>query len=137
MGGELRGLLIGLALFSGIVIGISSFYGELGTNYGVTVTDYGFLNRSAETAQLATDLQNRTAQSLAPSEVTAFNPLPAIEAVKFGASSLGIVTGLIGDVSNPEKTGLPIPSWVSATLIVVIMIFVVFVVLRAWLKVDA
>lgn len=138
--GELRGLLIGLVLFSGIVIGVTAFYGEMATNYGVTTTaDFGYLNRSIETANLIAKMQNRTAQTLSSSEVSAYNPLSAIEAVKIGGESLGIITAMIGDVTSPDKSGvsLPIPSWVSAMLIGVISIFVVFVVLKAWLKVDS
>lgn len=138
--GKLQGIILGLLLFSGIVIGISVFIGDITTNYGVNTASIAFLNRTTTISNQINDLSNQTVKSLNPSEVTAFNPLPAINAIKLSGQSISIITSLVGSVSDPNQNGgvtyVSIPAWLATIIIFSITLIVIFATLRAWLKVD-
>jgi hypothetical protein len=138
--GKLSAIIIGTLLFSGIIIAVSLFVGDLSVNYGVSSANLGFLNRSQDVANQINKISDRTTSNLSSSEVQAFNPLPAIEAVKLSSSSIDIATSMIGDISDPSKnngvTYLQIPSWLSVILVFSVTLIVVFAILKAWLKID-
>lgn len=139
--GKILGIILGMLIFSGIVLGITVFIGDITTNYGVSTANIGFLNKTAETAGQIEELANRTTSTLNPDEITSFNPLPAIDAIKIAGSSIDIATSLVGDISDPNSNGgvtnITIPAWFAAIVIFSIMLIVIFGILKAWLKIDA
>lgn len=137
--GDIKIIIIAAIIFSGVIVGISNFYGDIASAYNIQSTDVSFLNKSLELANEVRALQNRTAQPPAQSELGVFNPFSAIEVAKLSGKSVDILITMVGDASDPTRTNLgsaSLPSWASIVIIGVLMTIVLFVIVRAWLKWD-
>jgi len=136
--GNLKAIVVTLIIFSGVVIGVSGFYGSLGLRYGVNTTDMGFLNRSTAVASTLSDLESKIKQPTNPLEIAAFIAFGALDTAKLTFQSADTLTGIVGDISDPDNIGgaLAIPAWVSTVLIGLIIVIVIFAILSAWARYD-
>lgn len=136
--GQVKGLLISIIIISGVVIGVSAFYSDVAVKYGVSSTNMAFLNRSTQIAQTLEGIEERTAAPTSEAESVSFLAFGAFNALKLTGDSIGIVSGLASDATNPEVTGatLPIPSWIGVVIMGILMVIVIFGLAVAWLKWD-
>lgn len=136
--GQIKGLLVAVVIVSGIVLGISAFYADIGIKYGATTTNSAFLNRSVQIAGTLESIGNRTAAPTSDAEVGAFLAFGALNTIKLTGQSVGIVSGLVGDANNPQVMGtaIPIPEWVGDVVTALLVIIVIVGIAIAWLKWD-
>lgn len=133
---DLTKILMTLVIFSGIVLGVSAFYGDIGNLYGIDSTNLSFLNRSKETAIIVEQLGNATVDPKDPVQVGAFIAWGGLNAIQLGASSIDLVSSLPGDASNPESLNaiVPVPPWVGIVITGAITVVIIMILLSAWLK---
>ena len=123
---ELRNLLIVLLLFSGIVIGLSNFAGNLAKNYGSSVEDLSKLGPIQRIQEEASNLE----QSLRSTQITGTFldvPLTILSGVYsifklILVSFIDIWAGFIGSISSY----LMLPEWFVGIVIAIISIIVIF-----------
>lgn len=126
-------MIIGLLIVSGVIIGISTFTGDIYGRYGVSSTDLSYLNRTIEISENAESVRD----SIEGTQFTGtFLDLPltfiagAFESLKIIFSLPGIFASFITDAG----TVLTLPSWSLSMASTIIFIIVIFVVLMAILK---
>jgi hypothetical protein len=137
--GQFSGLIIAGIIFSSVIVGIGLWYGSLATNYGTSVPNYGFLNRSMQFQEKAIETRNATnVGSGQLQDLTSFNPIPAYNALQVAGGSLGILEGILIDISNPNQAiGFNlIPQWISIMIISILAVIIAVAVIYALLKVQ-
>jgi len=136
--GWIKSIIITIFIFSGIVVAISAFYGDLGSNYNVNASGIGFLNRSIQISNTLEEIQNRT-QSGSIFDAALFVARAPIDAAILAGQSIDVVEGISNDLSNPESLGtdaVTIPAWATGLLIGILMTIVIFTILSLWGKWD-
>lgn len=131
--GQMQGLLIAMVLFSGVAIAIASFYAGLASNYGVAVTNVGYLNRSVQLNNKLSEIAGQI-NSSDPDSTTSFNPLSAFNAIAVGFSSLDLFTGIVTDATDRKNTGVTLDPWVPMVIISIITIVLAFAIINALYK---
>jgi len=136
--GNISGFIIAMVIFSGLVIGTSTFYADMASNYGKNATSLGFLDKSGEIQSGLGAIKNQTEQPLSPLNFGGFIILGTWEALKLSASSINIFTGIVGATANQtafaESGVVPIPAWFPIMIIGIIMVLVIFTLIAAGLK---
>ena len=143
---EVRSLMIALLLFSGVVVGMSIFYGDLtsSTNlasYGLTAgqianispEDLGTLGVANEITQQTKDIEDTLKQ-----QPTGITPVDlAWGYINAGLSAITLplnAVALFGNMINDVTGFLNLPAWVGGIVLGVISIIIVFEILSAYLK---
>lgn len=130
---EARTFLLAFLVFSGVIIGMTSFYGELFNNYGYTADDISYLTVAENITTQTKDIENtlRTSWTGLPivDETIAFIS-GALKAVGLMFSTVDMATITVYALSNELK----LPDWVPGIIISAIIIMLVFVVISAYLK---
>lgn len=132
---ELADYIIGLVLFSMVILGVSSYIGSLGGDYSKDIdTDmnstYSQMSVISETTKT---IQNETIGENAELSWTTFGNLifkGPVRAVKLVGESLGVAEGIATDA---QKTGY-IPSWYAQGIFAIISITVLFLIIGAIIK---
>lgn len=143
---EIRSLLVGLLIFSGIMLSLSTFWGDLTTTdhlqgYGYTndqIQSMTSINLSSKS--VANDITAK-AEAIKTSVEQPVTGVPiidttygyakaALEAVQLPLQSIDLFTGIITDTED----SLGLPSYTSLIINSIIILIVVFAVLSAYLK---
>ena len=122
---KLIGIIIGLAVFSGILAGLTGFFFALGSNYGVTnINNLTVLDRANQTAQFVQSTQGNltssqsglttifTSVGLLWSTITQMLTLPAT------------MIGLVTDINSILPFALPV--WFIVMISTVVTIVIIF-----------
>lgn len=143
---EVRALMIGLLLFSGVLVGMSTFYVDLtsSTNlaaYGLNSEQIANISpEDLSSRSVADDITQRTKDieetlKQRPTGLTAVDVAwgyinAALSAITLPLTAVSLFTNMINDVS----IFLNIPSWVGGIVIGVIVIIILFEIVSAYLK---
>jgi hypothetical protein len=135
--GALSRLLIGIAVFSFLAIGVGLFYADLADTYGHDNSDLAFFNRSQEIQEDVDSIKDKIEDT--PLQGTIVGDIIATtstgyEALRIGFSSINLVQGISQDVAG-EVQG--IPDWVIVLIPIILTLVVVFTILHAIMKVDS
>jgi hypothetical protein len=133
--------LLMLVIFSAVVVGITSFYGDLNSRYGVTNVNISSLNNT----QNINEKLNQTYQA-ATNTITPISELPIVgglaDATWSFITTSGKVIGLLADVPMLllgmlndiygvfGSAMLPIPGWVTLMLFGLIFVGFIFFLLK-------
>ena len=136
---QIRDLLIGLVLFSFIIIGMTTFLGELASNYntqleGNYTQTYSRINAISNTTAIAYDIQEKVEQGEGVSVVESLAVLSsaAFAALKIPFQAIGIIISILNEISKH----LGLPSWFLTGFITIIVITITFMILSAILRKD-
>lgn len=143
---ELRSFLIGLLLFSGVIMGISVFYTDLTSSanlasYGysaeqianMTPEDLSTKDVTEEINQKVSEIENKLRRRPTgnPSVDASWDYLnAALGALTLPLAAVDLMTTMVADTSNM----LGIPPWFGSLVIGIIVLVVVFELLSAYLK---
>ena len=142
---EIRSLLIGLLLFSGVIVGMSIFYGDLtdDTNlaaYGLTAgqianispEDLGSMSVANEITQQTKDIEDTFKQPIGNTPLDlAYGYINAgLNALTLPLAAVNLFSNMVADISD----FLHLPAWVSGVIIGVISLIIIFEILSAYLK---
>jgi len=131
--GKLTMILVALTIFSGSLIGLSTFISEMGSPYGVTQnTSLETFSRMENMSSLAEDSQSFLE--------TGIGPIDTINAFLSGAYSVFInffgvpelVESILGDIN--AEANLHIPTWAITMFVTVFVIVIVLIMVASALQ---
>jgi hypothetical protein len=131
---KIRNLLITLLLFSGIIIGLSTFMGDLANKYSTNIEDLSNLSSVQKIQQESKNLE----ESLRSTQITGTFldiPITILSGVYsifklMMVSFIEIWNGFLNSIS----TYLFLPKWFVGILISLVVIFLLFEIISAILK---
>jgi len=126
-------LLIGLLIFSVVILGLGTFYDEVGTGYNVTTEDISRYSQGEYVRDYGEFMQNESADlETKPTDFVFLIRMPYTIAKQF-VQSTGHFINATTSFTEMEELGMPF--WVSTTIVSLIFIIVTFALLRAiWEK---
>jgi hypothetical protein len=131
---QVRDLLITLLLFSGIIIGLSTFMGDLANKYSSNIEDLSKLSSVQKIQQESKNLE----EALRSTQITGtFLDIPiTILSGVYSIFKLMMVSfiEIWGGFLNSIATYLFLPNWFVGILISLIVIFLLFEIISAILK---
>lgn len=139
---EIKNYLIGLVLFSGIVLGMSTFYADVAVTYNATYTNYttfnSFNNSFAEVNEITDNLQNHTVGFTQKGMFDVTKYQDAVLAFIDIGSVLSVTPNLMVEYWNEMTVliGIPIPWWFIVIIGAVIGIAVAFKVASIFTKME-
>lgn len=128
-------LVIMMLVFSGAVIGLTSFYTETATSYGADTSDISFVNVTQNITSKTDEMKAKLDKG--ESDITAFVDIivtGVFESVKILFSVPAVFSGLATDTT--EASGLIVPGWFISLLIIIVTIIVLFAIIKQVTKVD-
>lgn len=131
---ELRDMIIGLIMFSGLVVGFSTFYGNIATTYGKTYTDLAFLNATSRTNTMVNQLKSSVETTRMTGIAIVDIPLTIASGVyntlKLLFGSVNIFSSLLTDLTSI----FGIPGWVVVMVMGIISTIIVFEIISGVLR---
>ena len=132
---KLADLIIGLVMFSMVILGVSSLIGDVGGDYGKTVDSdiNSTYNKMSELQSRVEGIESKTIGNETETSWTTFGSLVfkgPIRAVKLVGLSLTIPKDIAVDIQN---TGY-VPEWFINGLLLILSIVVIFLVISAIIK---
>lgn len=126
-------LIIGLLVVSGVVIGISTFTGDVYDRYGVSSTDLSYLNKTKDISENVELVQDSIEE---PQLTGTFLDLPLtfISGAFAALKLLFALPGIFSTFINDAGIVLGLPAWALSMSSAIIFVIVIFVVLMAILK---
>lgn len=132
----LQGLIIGLLLFSGVILGLISFENDLFSHNGVQsnlsdrLSGLDYINSTfSNTQEVQHQLEGATETN--SSDYLGLLSLMTLQGLQMSFKSLGSYIVLIGSLPTG---GLHIPVYVSAIIITILVITFVFIIASAVLR---
>ncbi len=121
----MRNWLITLLLFSGIVLGMSTFFGATSSQFGITTTDTAFINTTQQVFDNTEDLQdiiNQTEGDVTLIGTVAVTTNAVIQFLKILMFVPTLLASIVADIS----TFLMLPVWFVPMIIGIIIVIVIF-----------
>lgn len=133
---KLSSLIIGIIVFSGVAVGITSFYGNMLGNYNQTTTNVSYLDKSAAVSANITAMESALMEdgvsSISVLEIPYLIARGAFNAIKVLFQSMNIIGSIIADLS----VLLNLPVWFVSMILIIISVTIVFGIIGAILKKD-
>lgn len=134
--GDVQNAIIGLLLFSGIVLSFSAMGGNLAANYNATTAvNSSYLDKSERTFELVNEMKiqvsNTSITGVSWLDIPFTLASDSLSAIKLVFQSGDIVTGIASDI-----TGLGFPAWTGALIVGVFTLILVFGIIKAVTKAD-
>ena len=117
---KLGALLVGLLFFSAIVIGVGSFYSEIGSYYGVGTTDLAKHNQSAYASSMTRSISNElnSTTGLGQFTITSFGLFVFASFYTIMGTFVSSISAFLNAIlSITTIGGLVVPSWAVGLLI--------------------
>src|SRR3990167_1867542 len=140
---ELKNIIIVVLLISAVVLGISTYLGEISTNYEQSI-DYSDLNKTSlermrNSTKLTDELKSEIGNMTMRSGLTiVYLPYDMIKvgwtSIKLTFNSFSIVVNIFEDGMNILANVLRIPVWIIGIIISIITIIIIFVIVELFLK---
>lgn len=130
---EARTFMISLLVFSGVITGMTLFYGELFNNYGYTSQDISSLSASEELVTQAKEIETTVRTSVTRIPVVD----EAIAYISAGLKSLSLIFNTVNVAQNTLialSDILKLPGWITDIILGIMSILIIFIVISAYLR---
>jgi len=143
---EVRAFLIGLLLFSGVIIGMSAFYGDLTdpsnlASYGLSSGEIANISpENLASRNVTIEITQKTAEieEALKKETTGITAVDvawgyinaALNAVTLPLTALFVFTNMISDT----VTFLHLPAWIGGIALSIIAVIIIMTIMSAYLK---
>ncbi len=140
--GEVRGLVVLLLLGSALLVGATTFYAEIGENYGVSdADDLDTLTSANKTFTMVQNMQNSTTNIGVTTGTIIDIPLSiasgAYSSFMLVFQTIDLFGDMISEMSSAATGGIiVIPAWFTTLLIQLVSITIIFTAINALLKWD-
>jgi len=129
----LRNIVIGMMVFSALIVGFSAFYLDLSEQYGKMPDDLS-------TLEITEGIRKQTEEMKATIEQTEKGTLGFVYLILVGVyqaallpfNFIGLISTLIADTAS--SIGIPVPSWFVALLMTGTMIYILYEIISAFMK---
>lgn len=128
---EISQLLIGILLFSAVIIGMSSFYTETANANGITITDYSYLNKTNDIADRLSTMSSALNNSYDPISSTLQAPTAVYNVLTLMLDLPSLFTNLLSDIQTATVNTLHIPAWAFQTVLAILTLLIVFGIINA------
>jgi len=136
----MKDLIIAIVVFSGLIIGLASIYGEMATNYNISVENLSYMNQSQNISlklnRSFNELVNTTPNAEQSPITSGINALTGwYKAVELGFMVLVSIpllfVSMVSDMANVMAlSGFPIPPFMLLIVGGVITIIIVFALIK-------
>lgn len=133
--------LIGIIIFISVFTGIGIFYLDLSSTYGISNSTTDFTRINASSTDIENKIKSIQDKIQSPSQSTISQIFDIAALILFDAGGLIMSLGSSAVFLAGEVAGLftivPIPSWLSAMIVSIVLTFFVFKIIGLIMKKDA